>query len=56
MTSPDAFLKCSKFVFWVVRGRGHKGQKMIQNDKKKIISLRISGTVSHMIVVFGTPV
>ena len=39
--------------FWVVR-REVKGQKMTQNDKKKIVLLRISGTVPQMIVVFGT--
>ena len=33
-----------------------EGQKMAQNDKKKIVSLRVSGTVPHMIVFFGAPV
>ena len=36
-------------VFWVVRGEGEgKGQKMAQNDKKKIVK-KNWGTVPHMI-------
>ena len=35
MTSPDAFFHFLKIlVFWVVRGRGLKGQKMAQNNIK----------------------
>ena len=39
---------------WV--GVGGKGQKMAQNDQKIFVPLHISGTVPHMIVVFGTHV
>ena len=55
MISLDAFLKFSEFWFWFVRGLGEgvKRQKMAQNGKKNVL-LRISGTVPHMIVVFGT--
>ena len=45
------FLKC--LISGVVSGV--KGQKMDQNDKKNLsVSLRISGTVHQMIVIFGT--
>ena len=33
---------------------GVKEQKMTQNDRKLSVSLRISGTVRHMILIFGT--
>ena len=36
--------------------RGVKGQKMVQNDKKFCLSLHISGTIYHMIVIYGTHV
>ena len=54
MTYPVVFFIFKKILtLRVVRGK--KGQKIAQNDKK-ILSflLRTSGTVPHMIVVFGT--
>ena len=39
-------------IFWVVRRV--KGQKMSQNHKKLSVSLRILGTVLHLIVGAGT--
>ena len=66
MTSPDAFFIFSKFWFSGLLGEGGwgggkggvggKGQKMAQNDQKFFVPLHISGTVPHMIVVFGTHV
>ena len=56
MTSPDAFFIFSKFRFSGLLVGVGKGQKMARNDKKKFVSLRISETVPHMIVVFGTHV
>ena len=39
--------------FWAVRGV--KGQKMTQDNKKNLsIVVDISGTIYHMIVVYGT--
>ena len=41
------------------KGEGvvEKGQKMAQNDKKLwSVSPRVSGTVDHMIVIFGAHV
>ena len=56
MTSPNAFFIFSKFSFsGLLRWRELKRQKMAQNDKSSV-SLCILGTVSHMIVVFGTHV
>ena len=52
-------------IFWVVRGEGGrneglvKEQKIVQNEKKlKILSvaLHISGTIHHMIFIYGTHV
>ena len=41
----------------IIRGRVLKGQKIAQNDKKsQSVSLITSGTVHHMIVIFGTHV
>ena len=48
MTPPDACFIFSKILIL--------GQKMAQNDKKLSVSLRISRTVPHMIVVSGTHV
>ena len=43
------------FIFQVVSGV--KGQKMVQNDKKIMsVVLHISGTIHHMIVIYGTHV
>ena len=57
MISPDAFFIFSKFWFSaLLELRGFKGQKMAQNDKKNSVTLHISGTVPHMIMVFGTHV
>ena len=53
MTSPDAFLIFSKLCFFQAVS-GVKAQKMTQNDKILSVTLRISGTVPHVIVVFGT--
>ena len=58
MTTLHAFFIFSKFWIFglLVRVKG-KGQKMAQNDKKRRkIALIISGTVPHIIVVFGTHV
>ena len=42
-------------IFWVIRWV--KGQKMNQNDKKILsVMLDISGTIHHMIVIYGTHV
>ena len=41
------------FIFQVVKGV--KGQKMAQGDKKILSgALHISGTIYHMIVIYGT--
>ena len=53
MTAPDAFFIFSKFCFFQAVS-GVKAQKMTQNDKILSVTLRISGTVPHVIVVFGT--
>ena len=43
------------FIFWVVRGV--KGWKMVQNDKKILsVALHITGTIHHMIVIYGANV
>ena len=56
MTSPNAFFIFSKLCFSeLLRWRELKRQKIAQNDKSSV-SLCILGTVSHMIVVFGTHV
>ena len=54
------FFKILVLVFWVVRvlrmggaGGAVKGKKW-PKMAKKIVSLHISGTVPHMIVVLGT--
>ena len=55
MTSPDVFFHFFIIlVFWVVGGelKGKNWPKMT----KKCVSLRISETVPHIIVVFGTHV
>ena len=57
VTSPDVFFIFFKFLFSGLLGEGGggvKGQKMAQNDKTFFVSLHISGTVPHVIVVFGT--
>ena len=48
---PGVFFNFQILIFRVVRGL--KRQKMAQNDKM-LVSLRISGTVYHMTVIFGT--
>ena len=35
---------------------GVKGQKVIQNDKKLSVALHISGSIHHMIMIFGAHV
>ena len=52
MTSPDVFFIF--FKFWFSELLVGKRAKMAQNDKKLCLSSRMSGTVLHMIVVFGT--
>ena len=55
IASPDDFLIYSNIlIFWVVSRK--KGKKMTKKKKKKrsSVSLGISGTAPHMIVVFGT--
>ena len=55
MVSPEGFsIFFEIFIFWAVMGV--KGQKIAQNEKKTIISVthHISGTVEHMIMIFGT--
>ena len=43
------------FIIWA--GRGVKGQKMAQDDKKILsVALHISGTTHHMILIYGTHV
>ena len=63
VTSPDVFFIFFKFLFSGLLGEGGggggggggvKGQKMAQNEKTFFVSLHISGTVPHVIVVFGT--
>ena len=56
MASPNAFLISSKLWFSGLLGwRGLKGKKWRKMTKISV-SLRISGTLPHMIVVFGTHV
>ena len=54
MTSPDAFFIFSKFWFSGLLGEGGgvKGKK----SPKMTVLLCISGTVSHMILLFGAHV
>ena len=47
------FFSFSKFLFSRLLG-GVKRQKMVQNDKKNCLSR--SGTIHHMIVIYGTHV
>ena len=48
MISPGFFFP----VFQIVRGV--KGHKKVQNDKKLYLTLHISGTIHHIIVIYGT--
>ena len=53
LISPGAFIFCDIFIFWAVRGV--KGQKMAQDDKENLsVAVDISGTIYHMIVIYGT--
>ena len=54
MTSSDAFSIFSKLGFSGLLG--DKSAKKARNDSKFCLSLRISGTVPHVIVVYGTHV
>ena len=58
MISPGCFSFFGIFIFWAVRvgwGRGLKGQKMAQDDKKNLsVAVDISGTIYHMIIIYGT--
>ena len=42
-------------ILRVVKGRGVKGQKMVQSEKKFCRTLHISGII-HMIFIYGTHV
>ena len=47
------------FIFWAKNGKKWqkmaKGQKMAQDDKKYIsVAVDISGTIRHMVVIYGT--
>ena len=51
--SPGVFFHFYKiFIFQIVRGV--KGQNLVQNNKKFSVTLRISGTIHHMNVIYGT--
>ena len=52
--SPGFFLFFSKF--WIFGFLGGSNGKKWPKMTKKLVSLRISGTVPHMIMVFGTHV
>ena len=49
------FIFFKTLIFKIIRVEV-KGQKMAQSDKKFCVSLQISGTVHHMIVIFGAHV
>ena len=57
MISPGIFFSCFQFffyifIFWLL---GAKGQKMAQEHKKTLsVAVDISGTLYHMIVIYGT--
>ena len=53
MISPGAFFKfCEIFIFWDVRGV--KAQKMAKDDQKNLsVAVDISGTICHMVVIYG---
>ena len=47
------FQFCDIFNYLAVRGV--KGQKMAKDDKKNLsVAVNISGTIYHMIVIYGT--
>ena len=55
MISPGFFFFFDIFVFWTVRGV--KGQKMVKDGKKILsVALHISGTIHHMILIYGAHV
>ena len=43
-------------IFWVFRGVGVKGQKMVHNYQFQSVTLYILKTVDHIINIFGTQV
>ena len=51
---PGVFFHSFKtLILWVVSGE--KGQKMAQNVKKIIsVTLHMSGTIDHVIAIYGT--
>ena len=51
--SPDVFHFFKILICGIVRGV--KGQKSVQNDILSV-TLHISGTIHHMIVIYGTHV
>ena len=53
MISPGIFfIFLNILIFWVISGV--KEHKMAQNDKTFCVALHISGTIHHMIVIYGT--
>ena len=56
IVSPGVFFRFFKIlIFWNVRWV--KGQKIFLNDKEKLSAARhISGTIHHVIVIYGTQV
>ena len=57
MISPAIFFIFSKFWFFGFLGEGDvKKQKMTHNDQFQSVALYISGTVDHIIKIFGTQV
>ena len=53
MISPGIFFIFDFFIFEGVREV--KGQKIVQDDKKKLsVELYTSGTINHMILINGT--
>ena len=54
MISPGAFFIFCLFSFFGLLG-GVKGQKMAQDDKKIMsVALHISGTIHHVIFIYGS--
>ena len=51
LMSPGVFFNFKILIFQVVKGLNW--QKMAQNDKKFVVSLCISGTIHHIIVIFS---
>ena len=55
MISSGFFFFFDIFVFWTVRGV--KGQNMVKDGEKILsVALHVSGTIHHMILIYGTHV